>query len=112
MPEPPSTDLWVGFVNTLAFDHGRPIELLPDPDALVAWLRSARLLSDRAASAERAHLRDDPDEAERRMERFRHLRDLIRAIATELTKIGQTMADEWLKKAGPDGAKVLEAFRR
>ncbi len=34
------------------------------------------------------------------------------AIATELTKIGQTMADEWLKKAGPDGAKVLEAFRR
>ena len=34
------------------------------------------------------------------------------AIATELTKIGQTMADEWLKKAGPDGAKVLDAFRR
>ena len=34
------------------------------------------------------------------------------AIATELSKIGQTMADEWLKKAGPEGAKVLEAFRR
>jgi TRAP-type C4-dicarboxylate transport system substrate-binding protein len=34
------------------------------------------------------------------------------AIAAELTKIGQTMADEWLKKAGADGAKVLEAFRR
>ncbi len=34
------------------------------------------------------------------------------AISGELAKIGQTMADEWLKKAGADGAKVLETFRR
>ena len=34
------------------------------------------------------------------------------AMAPELKKIGETMADEWLKKAGPDGAKVLEAYRR
>ncbi len=33
-------------------------------------------------------------------------------VATELAKIGQTMTDEWSKKAGPDGVKVLEAFRR
>jgi TRAP-type C4-dicarboxylate transport system substrate-binding protein len=33
------------------------------------------------------------------------------AIATELTKIGQTMAEEWLKKAGPEGAKVLDTYR-
>lgn len=32
------------------------------------------------------------------------------AIAAELGKIGATMADEWSKKAGADGAKVLEAF--
>ena len=34
------------------------------------------------------------------------------SLATDLTKIGQTMAEEWLKKAGPDGAKVLETYRR
>jgi predicted RNA-binding Zn ribbon-like protein len=89
MPEPPSTDLWVRYVNTLAFDHGRPIELIPDADALVVWLRGARLLSDRAASAERAHLRDDPEEAARRMERFAFLRDLIRVIAVEVSEEGQ-----------------------
>lgn len=32
------------------------------------------------------------------------------AIAAELGKIGATMAEEWSKKAGADGAKVLEAF--
>lgn len=32
------------------------------------------------------------------------------AIAAELNKIGATMAEEWSKKAGADGAKVLEAF--
>ncbi len=33
-------------------------------------------------------------------------------VAAELAKIGGTMTEEWSKKAGPDGAKVLEAFRR
>ena len=33
-------------------------------------------------------------------------------VAAELAKIGDTMTEEWSKKAGPDGAKVLEAFRR
>ncbi|WP_207184982.1 TRAP transporter substrate-binding protein [Rubrivivax gelatinosus] len=34
------------------------------------------------------------------------------AIAAELAKIGRTMADEWLKRAGADGAKVLESVQR
>jgi TRAP-type C4-dicarboxylate transport system substrate-binding protein len=34
------------------------------------------------------------------------------AIAAELSKVGATMAEEWTKKAGPDGAKVLEAFSK
>ena len=89
LPEPPSSDLWVRFVNTLAFTHGRGTDDVPDADALVGWLRKARLLSDRAASAERAHLRDDPDQAARRIERFHHLRDLIREIATEVSDTGQ-----------------------
>lgn len=93
MPEPPSSDLWVRFVNTLAFTHGRPTDFIPDADALIRWLRGARLLSDRAASTERAHLRDDPDEAARRTERFHYLRDLIRAIATEVSDTGQVSRD-------------------
>jgi TRAP-type C4-dicarboxylate transport system substrate-binding protein len=28
------------------------------------------------------------------------------------TKIGQTMTDEWLKRAGPDGQAVLDAYRK
>jgi predicted RNA-binding Zn ribbon-like protein len=93
MPEPPSSDLWVRFVNTLVFTHGRPTDEVPDADALISWLRRARLLSDRAASAERAHLRDDPDEAARRIERFHDLRDLIRTIATEVTATDQVGRD-------------------
>lgn len=34
------------------------------------------------------------------------------AIETELEKIGATMADEWLKKAGSDGKAVLDKARR
>ncbi|MHB1124664.1 MAG: TRAP transporter substrate-binding protein [Ramlibacter sp.] len=34
------------------------------------------------------------------------------AINAELAKIGATMADEWLKKAGPDGKTILEQARR
>jgi predicted RNA-binding Zn ribbon-like protein len=86
LPEPPSTDLWVRFVNTLAYDHDQPLEFLPDTDALVAWLRSTKLLSERAASTERASLRDDPAEAARRMERFVHLRQVIRSISEELVE--------------------------
>jgi predicted RNA-binding Zn ribbon-like protein len=89
MPEPPSNDLWVRFVNTLTFTHARGTDAVPDADALISWVRRARLLSDRAASAERAHLREDPDESARRVQRFHDLRDLIRAIATEVTDTEQ-----------------------
>jgi TRAP-type C4-dicarboxylate transport system substrate-binding protein len=34
------------------------------------------------------------------------------AVEAELAKIGQTMADEWLAKAGPDGKAALDAARR
>ncbi len=89
MPEPTSGDLWVDFVNTLAFSHDEPTDRIPGTDPLVAWLRQHRLLSERAAGAERAALRDQPDEGQRRMERFRVLRDLIRRMATEMATGGQ-----------------------
>jgi TRAP-type C4-dicarboxylate transport system substrate-binding protein len=34
------------------------------------------------------------------------------AIETDLAKIGATMADDWLKKAGAEGKAVLDAARR
>ncbi len=34
------------------------------------------------------------------------------AINADLTKVGATMADEWLKKAGPDGKAILDQARR
>jgi predicted RNA-binding Zn ribbon-like protein len=88
MPEPPSSDLWVRFVNTVTYTHGQPTDRVPDAESLVAWLRGARLLSERAASAERAALRDDPVDAARRLESFGQLRDLIRVTAEEIADEG------------------------
>jgi predicted RNA-binding Zn ribbon-like protein len=88
MPEPPSSDLWVRFVNTVTYTHGQPTDRVPDAESLVAWLRGARLLSERAASAERAALRDDPVDAARRLESFGQLRDLIRVTAEEIAGAG------------------------
>jgi TRAP-type C4-dicarboxylate transport system substrate-binding protein len=34
------------------------------------------------------------------------------AIETDLAKIGATMAEEWVKKAGPDGKAVIEKAKR
>jgi predicted RNA-binding Zn ribbon-like protein len=88
MPEPPSTDLWVRFVNTLSYTNGQATDHVATADALLAWLRPARLLSERAASTERAALRDDPADAARRLESFGQLRGVIRAAAEEITTSG------------------------
>jgi TRAP-type C4-dicarboxylate transport system substrate-binding protein len=34
------------------------------------------------------------------------------AIEAELTKIGAVMAEDWVKKAGPDGKAVLDKMKR
>jgi TRAP-type C4-dicarboxylate transport system substrate-binding protein len=34
------------------------------------------------------------------------------AFKAELTKIGETMLNEWLAKAGPDGQAIIGAFRK
>ncbi len=84
-PEPErASDLFVDFANTLSFDHGEPIEGLPDTDALLTWLRQHELLSDRARAAEAHRLAHSPAEAARRMERFRYLRSLLQEMAGRL----------------------------
>lgn len=88
-PEPTDEEeLFVAFANTLEFSKGVPQEALPDIDALLAWLAAKGLLSSRARAAEGARLRRDPDEAERRMERFRHLRSVLHDVAGEVTREG------------------------
>jgi TRAP-type C4-dicarboxylate transport system substrate-binding protein len=34
------------------------------------------------------------------------------AFKAELTKMGETMLNEWLQKAGPDGQAIISAFRK
>jgi len=84
----PERDQFLRFVNTLTYDRGRPTEHLPDMPAVLSWLRRERLLSDRVASMERARLGHDPEESDRRIDRFRHLRDVIRAASEEQAATG------------------------
>jgi predicted RNA-binding Zn ribbon-like protein len=78
-------DLFVAFANTLHFERGEPVEELADADALLAWLRERGLISDRARAAESQRLAHDAAESARRIERFRYLRALVRAMASRLS---------------------------
>ena len=83
MPEPAERDdLFIAFVNTLELERGEPVDAIPDIDALLTWLRQNGLLSERGRAAEVGRLHRDPTEAERRLERFRRLRQLIGVIAS------------------------------
>jgi predicted RNA-binding Zn ribbon-like protein len=90
MVEPAETDeLFVAFANTLSRTRGAPHDEIPDGDALLDWLRAHELLSNRGRATEAAHLRRDPDEAERRLERFRHLRGLLHDTAGSISTRGR-----------------------
>ena len=86
MVEPAETEeLFVAFANTLSHTRGAAHDDIPDGDALLDWLRVHELLSNRGRATEAAHLRRDPDEAERRLERFRHLRGLLHDTARSIS---------------------------
>jgi predicted RNA-binding Zn ribbon-like protein len=92
-PEPifqpgPDDELFTRFSNTVELTRGEPMEHLPDTEALLVWLRDSGLLSNRARAAEAARLRRDPIEAERRLQRFRRLRDVLRAVASDVAERG------------------------
>ena len=88
-PEPDQAEeLFIAFANTLEFERGRPLDHLTDVTGLLAWLRERRLISGRGLAAEAARLRRDGEESARRVERFRHLRDVLHAIAAEVTETG------------------------
>jgi len=95
LPEPDQVgELFITFANTLEFTRSRPVEHLPDTDALLACLRERRLISGRGYAAEAARLRRDPEEAARRLDRFRHLRELLHAVAAEVTEHSHPTIDQ------------------
>ena len=101
MPEPiERDDLFVAFANTLELERGEPVDAIPDVDALLTWLRQNALLSERGRAAEVGRLHRDAAEAERRLARFRRLRDLIAAIA-DRTSDGHAADDDPDPRAQP-----------
>ncbi|HET9540573.1 MAG TPA: CGNR zinc finger domain-containing protein, partial [Candidatus Limnocylindria bacterium] len=62
---------------------------IPDGETLLDWLRAHELVSSRGRATEAARLRRDPDEAERRLERFRHLRGLLHDTASSISSNGR-----------------------
>lgn len=77
-------ELFVRFANTFELSRGEAVDHLPDTDALLSWLRDEGLISSRARAAEAGRLRRDAQEGERRMQRFRRLRDILHAVAGEI----------------------------
>lgn len=95
LPEPDQAEeLFISFANTLEFSHGKPEEHLPDAPALLAWLRERKLISGRGLAAEAGRLRRDAGEADRRLERYRHLRELVHAIAAETNDRGHPTQEQ------------------
>lgn len=89
LPEPDQAEeLFIAFANTLEYDRGKPVDSVPDVTALLDWLRERRLLSGRGLAAEASRLRRDSEESARRVERFRHLRTVLHAIAEEVDATG------------------------
>jgi len=94
-PEPDQgEELFISFGNTLEFERGEPVDAVPDVTSLLAWLRERRLISGRGMAVEAAHLRRDPGEEARRIERFHHLRKLLHEIAAEVTEAGHPTTEQ------------------
>lgn len=87
-PEQPE-ELFEAFINTLEFSRGRPQDRLQDTDALLGWLHVNGLISDRGRAAEAGRLRRDEAEAERRLQRFRRLRDVLRSLVADIAEDGE-----------------------
>lgn len=89
-PEPSEADeLFISFANTERRARGRVEDVVPDVEALLEWLREHGLISARGRATEASRLRRDPEEAERRLERFRHLREVLHATAADFADDGE-----------------------
>ncbi|MEX0625011.1 MAG: CGNR zinc finger domain-containing protein [Chloroflexota bacterium] len=87
-------ELFISFGNTLEYERGEPVDAVPDMSSLLTWLRERRLISGRGMAVEAAHLRRDPEETARRIERFHHLREVLHLIAAQVTETGHPTSEQ------------------
>ncbi len=93
--EPEASDqLFVEFANTLEQRLDEPRDAIRDVPALLDWLAGHELIGERTRSQETARLRRDPDGAERRLERFRHLRQLVHAMSRRANESARPTRDQ------------------
>jgi predicted RNA-binding Zn ribbon-like protein len=83
-----SEALFVTFANTLTHTRGTTTDAIADAGSLLGWLREQGLLSARGRATEAARLQRDPEEAQRRLERFQHLREVLHRVAGQLSDGG------------------------
>ena len=92
-PEPSAAnELFVEFANTLEYDRDGATDELPNVAALLTWLREHNLISERGRAVEAARLARDSRAAERRLDRFRFLRQLMHDIAERVGAAGSPTA--------------------
>ena len=99
------TQAWVP--KNVVFVNERAFQALPEA--------VRRAVLEQAAIAERRgwewSQRDNDESPKVLVKNGMTLTAISPAFSTELKKIGDQMLDDWLKKAGPDGKRIIDAYR-
>ena len=99
------TQAWVP--KNVVFVNERAFQALPEA--------VRRAVLEQAAIAERRgwewSQRDNDESPKVLVKNGMALTAISPAFSTELKKIGDQMLDDWLKKAGPDGKRIIDAYR-
>lgn len=98
------TAAWVP--NNIAFVNERAFQSLPDNLKKVV-LEQAAVAEKRGWEMSQAENDLAPKQL---VQNGMTLDPISETFAAELKKIGEQMLDDWLKKAGPDGKKVIDAY--
>ncbi len=99
------TQAWVP--KNVVFVNERSFQALPEA--------VRKVVLEQAAIAERRgwewSQRDNDESPKVLVKNGMTLTAISPAFSAELKKIGDQMLDDWLKKAGPDGKKIIDAYR-
>ncbi len=99
------TQAWVP--KNVVFVNERAFQALPEP--------VRKVLLEQAALAEKRgwewSQRDNDESPKVLVKNGMTLSPISPVFSAELKKIGDQMLDDWLKKAGPDGKKIVDAYR-
>ena len=99
------TQAWVP--KNVVFVNERAFQALPEA--------VRKVVLEQAAIAEKRgwewSQRDNDESPKELVKNGMALTAISPAFSAELKKIGDQMLDDWLKKAGPDGKKIIDAYR-